>query len=85
MREAAAPQPACTYTRVPVGSQILQPVQPGMADFTWAPQTKLNADEGPSPRCWHTLTVSGDAVFLFGGLTADGPSNDLYKLTQSWG
>jgi hypothetical protein len=56
-----------------------------MADFTWAPQTKLNADEGPSPRCWHTLTVSGDAVFLFGGLTADGPSNDLYKLTQSWG
>ena len=54
-------------------------------EFSWSTQTKVNAEDGPSGRCWHTFTSIGDTVYLFGGLSADGPCNDVYKLSQSWG
>jgi len=54
-------------------------------EFTWSKQTKVNSEDGPSERCWHSFTALGDTVYLFGGLSAEGPCNDVYKLSQSWG
>jgi N-acetylneuraminic acid mutarotase len=54
-------------------------------EFRWSKQTKVNSEDGPSARCWHTFTAVGDTIYLFGGLGPEGPKNDVYKLSQSWG
>jgi tRNA wybutosine-synthesizing protein 3 len=54
-------------------------------EFVWSVQEKVNAEEGPTPRCWHSFTTVGDIVYLIGGLSDTGPCNDVYKLSQSWG
>jgi hypothetical protein len=54
---------------------------------TWVERTDITG--GPSPRQDHTWTVGRDnkMAYLFGGLTADGPSNELWELnllTDTW-
>ncbi len=34
----------------------------------------------PSKRNSHTFTSSGEAAYVFGGASEDGPKKDLYKL-----
>ena len=53
-------------------------------EFTWSQQTKINTEDGPSERCWHSFTAVGDSIFLIGGLGPDGPSNDVRNFVLSF-
>ncbi|HUP83708.1 MAG TPA: kelch repeat-containing protein [Candidatus Limnocylindria bacterium] len=61
------------------------PPTPTPADATsW---TQLVVAPGPAPREDHTWTSLGDLALLFGGLTGDGPVNDLWSFdlaTNQW-
>lgn len=60
-------------------SPTAAPSQPATtAPFAWH---ELDVAQGPSPRQDHTWTVAADGnmAYLFGGATADGPSDELWQ------
>lgn len=39
-------------------------------------------EHAPPPREWHSAVVHGDAMFVFGGHTAEGNENALFRLAR---
>ncbi len=48
-------------------------------DSEW---TKL--ENGPGPRFDHNMEATDDSIYVFGGVTPNGRTNDLWKYTDNW-
>jgi hypothetical protein len=90
----AQPTPALTATPTVAASPTGLPtptgtpgVEPTIPIASWSERGDVAA--GPSAREDHTWTVDGDGgvAYLFGGRSADGPSNELWSfdlLSDEW-
>jgi len=46
-------------------------------EFVWTP---VSVEGGPAPRSSHDAVYSAGAIYVFGGLTDAGASNELWRL-----
>ena len=43
----------------------------------------VNMAHSPSPRCFHSATIIGDLMYIFGGNSEEGLDNDIFTFDLS--